>query len=77
MLDVGLLAVVKVLKVDTGKAVGVFQATKAGSVLQRVKVGPSHLGGCARMSRNGLRLAIYAHGCGIKACRAPQWLTQP
>ena len=32
--DVGLLAVVKVFKVDAGKAVGVFQATKEGSVLQ-------------------------------------------
>ena len=28
------------------------------------------------MSRSGLRLAIYAHGCRIEACRAPQWLTQ-
>ena len=45
--DVGPLTAVEVFKVDAGKAVGVFQATKAGSVLQRVRIRPSHLGVCA------------------------------
>ena len=76
MFNICFLAAVEVFYVDAGEAVGVFQATKAGAVWQRIRIRPSHLGGCARMSRSGLRLAIYAHGCRIEACRAPQWLTQ-
>ena len=47
MLDVSTLATVEVFEVDAGKAAGVFQATKAGPVLQGVKIRPSHLGVCA------------------------------
>ena len=71
------LATVEVLYIKAGEAAGVFQASKAGAVGQQVGIHPSHGGGCARMSRSGLRLAIYAHGSWIEACRAPQWLTQP
>ena len=42
MLDIRLLAAIQVLEVDAGKAVRVFQATKAGAVGQRVRIGPSH-----------------------------------
>ena len=77
MFNIRFLAAVEVFYVDAGEAIGVFQATKAGAVWHRIRIRPSHLGGCARMSRSGLRLAIYAHGCRIEACRALQWLTQP
>ena len=47
VVDVRLLSIVEVLEIDTQEAVGVFQVPQARSIVERERVCPGHLGGCA------------------------------